>query len=278
MTPRRNGPLSPQAVVAEPADSHSHGWRRHDLTLPSGHAYRLLVATPTSPPPPGGYPVLYLLDGNAAAASLSPELLAQWPDLVLVAVGYQTSRAFDTAARSRDYTPPLRGQAGAGPDPERAGRLVGGAQAFLGALVGPLRRQAEAGLPIDASRRTLWGHSYGALLTLYALFTAPDAFARYLPVSPSLWWGDGVMADLEQAAAARPGPAAEVLVMLGDMESRSGQPPLAAPRPAPLTLALIERLAARPDLAVSSQILAGAQHGPALRLSLPYALALAASH
>ena len=37
----------------------------------NGKDYRLFIATPLTPPPPGGYPVVYVLDGNAYFASVA---------------------------------------------------------------------------------------------------------------------------------------------------------------------------------------------------------------
>src|SRR5690606_6559257 len=46
----------------------------------------------------------------------------------------------------------------------------------------------RAAVPIDESRQTLYGHSYGGLFVLHALRTQPGAFQRYVAASPSLWW------------------------------------------------------------------------------------------
>ena len=51
---------------------------------------------------------------------------------------------------------------------------------------GVLRAAAEDGLRVDPSRRTLWGHSFGGLFTLYALLARPGSFARYAAISPSI--------------------------------------------------------------------------------------------
>ncbi|PYE84487.1 alpha/beta hydrolase [Pseudoroseicyclus aestuarii] len=233
--------------------------------LEAGHR-RLYVAVPRAPVPPGGVPSLTMLDGNAALGCLTPALLAEVPDLALVLLGHDGPEAFDRARRWHDYTPPF--------DPEDgAMRPTGGGGALLEEITGPLRELAETGLRIDPARRTLWGHSLGGLLVLTALFTRPEGFSGYCPVSPSLWMAARTMAALERAA--RPARA-RLLVMLGDMESRSTDPPLTAPRPAPEVLELTRRLARCEGLAVEQRILAGQQHGPALRASVPHALRFAA--
>jgi predicted alpha/beta superfamily hydrolase len=258
-------------------DTASHRFEERPYETGDGRRYRIFLAIPKARAPTAGYPIIYMLDGNAAFDALTSELLAKVPGLVVAAIGYEGNKAFDVDARSRDYTPPLGGQTGPAPDPQRPGRLVGGASIFLDGLVGDMRQAIEANLSIDAWRRTLWGHSYGGLFTLFTLYTRPTAFDAFVPVSPSMWWGEGVLDQLEAQAAPRRGDPAGVMIMLGDRESRSNQPELAVPRPAPETMALIERLAQRDDLEVSSQVLEGAQHGPALRRSIPYALDFAAT-
>lgn len=66
---------------------------------------------PDKAPPAAGYPVLYMLDGNAVMDKLDDAFLQQLfagSPPVIVAIGYQTALPFDTAARAWDYTPPLK--------------------------------------------------------------------------------------------------------------------------------------------------------------------------
>src|SRR5690606_29048646 len=49
-----------------------------------GPGHRLFLAVPRGTPPAAGWPVLYLLDGNAAFDFLTPTHLAMAPGLVLV--------------------------------------------------------------------------------------------------------------------------------------------------------------------------------------------------
>lgn len=256
--------------VAQRCATHRLTWFTH--TAEAGRRYRIFRAEPAEPPPPSGFAVLYLLDGNAVFQALTSDLLRAVPELVLVGIGYETDAAFSVADRWLDYTPPL-GSDGPAPDPYRPERMAGGADHFLAALTGEFRRAAEAGLAVDPRRRSVWGHSFGGLCVLYALFKQPSSFSGFIPVSPSLWWGDGVMDRLEGEAAPRPGPAASVLVMLGDRERRADQPSFAGPGPARVTVQLAERLAQRQDLRTRLHILEGMAHGQALIASLPPALA-----
>jgi len=263
------------AITRQAVPSHHiDDWGMPRTARQGLHIFR---AIPKAPPPPGGYPVIYMLDGNAVFDLLTPEILASVPELMIVGVGYQGKKRFAVEARTLDYTPPLFGTTGPTPDPQRPQRLQGGAAEFFDRLTGPVREVCEKGIAIAPDNRSIWGHSLGGLFVLYALFKHPDSFARYIPVSPSLWWGGETYPALEAEAALRASTPADVLVMLGDMESRSGQPKLAAPRPAPATIDLIARLGKRKDLVVSQRILEGSQHGPALVRSIPFALNFAAA-
>lgn len=261
----------PALLTAPPA---THTTETRVVEGDDGRVYRLFIAKPREAAPDAGYPVMYMLDGNAAFGRIEPALLAQFPGLALVGIGYDVDTAFDGDTRSLDYTPPPAGQTGPLTSPDRPGRQIGGAAQFLDRVTGYIREAAEDGLNVDPARRTLWGHSYGGLFTLFALFNRPDAFHNYVPVSSSIGFADSAITAFE-ATAPRAGETKRVLVMMGDMESRSGQPTLAEPRPSPAALETVERLKQRDDLEISSRVLEGAQHGPALGMSLPFAMEFA---
>jgi predicted alpha/beta superfamily hydrolase len=53
-------------------------------------------------------------------------------------------------------------------------------------------------------RKALFGHSYGGIFALYALFTAPTLFDAFIAASPIVWWNKHFLAkDLEPAFCAR---------------------------------------------------------------------------
>src|SRR5690606_20895841 len=64
--------------------------------------YKIQIGTPNRPAPAGGHPVIYMVDGNAAMASIDVDDLKAISALsapVLVAIGYDTEARHDVIAR-----------------------------------------------------------------------------------------------------------------------------------------------------------------------------------
>ncbi|KAK1625806.1 Alpha/Beta hydrolase protein [Colletotrichum phormii] len=93
---------------------------------------------------------------------------------------------------SRDLTPPANGIAG----------HEGGADVLLSFLqnkVKPLvARRLYESRGATVGREALYGHSYGGLLSLYALFTRTDMFTCILASSRSVWWNEGYIVTEER--------------------------------------------------------------------------------
>ncbi|WP_038363273.1 alpha/beta hydrolase-fold protein [Bosea sp. UNC402CLCol] len=169
---------------------------RFDLTPQAGGApYRIFLRIPPGTPPASGWPVLYLLDANAVIATAVEALRVQaaYPlgtgirDAVVVGIGYPTEGAYDSVRRSWDYGPPP-GQvypphAVGGPDVR-----TGGAEAFLTFIEEELKPLVATRTRIDAAHQAIFGHSFGGLFVLYALFTRPAAFRDWIAISPAIWW------------------------------------------------------------------------------------------
>ncbi|WP_134681701.1 alpha/beta hydrolase [Paracoccus ravus] len=274
--PPRAGREAELAILAHPPRSHIIQSRDIRIDAPPEHGgaetYRLFIARPRLAVP-GGYPALYMLDGNAAFDFLTGALLEAHPGLAVVGIGYATGQQFARASRIRDYSPPASLGAALLPDPHHPARLAGGAENFLPRLVGPLRDAAEAGLPVDPARRTLWGHSFGGLFSLFAAATAPQSFARYAMISPSIWWNEAIARDLVDKtgfAASTP-----IYFAVGDREKRGNDPGPEPTAPPAATLALRDALARRPGVDLRAEIFSGAIHIASLPASLPRTLELA---
>ncbi|WP_341485744.1 alpha/beta hydrolase-fold protein [Thioclava sp. GXIMD4215] len=172
--------------------------------------YRIGVLVPKGPAPAKGWPILYMLDGQAVMERLTDEILAKIPQAaqrIIVTVGYQTPQRFATAARARDYTPPdPKGLAIKDP---RTGTSAGHADSFLHLLGTQIIPRAESFAPVDPQERTLWGHSYGGLFVLYAASQPDSPFVAFTSASPALWWDE-----------ARIGPAFEAQMRAGRWSRR----------------------------------------------------------
>ncbi|WP_257388921.1 alpha/beta hydrolase, partial [Tahibacter caeni] len=218
------------------ADTGVPGYRFTAVTVASPERatrYRLRVAVPTRSAPAAGYPGAWLLDGNAALMDLRAEtlerLVRQASPPVVVFVAHDNDLRIDADARAFDYTPRRPGGDAAQRDAPGS-RRTGGADAFLGFLTGEARAQVARIAPLDAGRQAIWGHSYGGVFVLHALFTQPAAFARYGAADPSLWWGEGHLLKEEAAAVAWTGAAPSVQLWLGS--ARPAPAAAATPNPA----------------------------------------------
>lgn len=137
------------------------------------------------------------------------------PSLLVVGVGYPDADAvIDTIdVRTRDLTPTASPRAVAS----------GGADAFIEFMSTELRSWLSERFPGSTDTTTYFGHSLGGLLGTYALLTAPTSFDRYIVSSPSLWWDDEVIFDIERDAAERGGRCSEVYFGIGSLETDTGR-------------------------------------------------------
>lgn len=264
---------------------------QHELLSQDGQRhYRIWLAVPKRAAPTAGYPVLYLLDGNAALAALQEKQLADVDGRsppVLVFLGYASDLRFDVNARAYDYTPPLPGAKSVLDDIARD-RLGGGADVFLDLLEQRIKPWVQQQVAIDPQRQALWGHSYAGLLTLHTLFTRPYLFQCYIAVEPSVWWQQGFILREEREFVAAAAASFELTLLLGshavrDNSAASDSDPLVRARrqamaavPADAAIQLARRLAALPQGLVRYRQFYQLGHGPMLPASLGPALRLIA--
>lgn len=164
------------------------GTEEHGLEGPGG-AYRLFLAIPPGEPPPGGFPLLLLLDANASFATLL-DIQRQGAQragatrigaAVVAGIAYPGDAPYHRERRGLDYTP-------GPPAAEPAAHPSGGRDAFLAMLRGPVAALLGQRCAIDAGRRVLIGHSLAGFFTLDVLAHDPAAFTDYVAISPSVWW------------------------------------------------------------------------------------------
>ena len=122
------------------------------------------------------YPVVYFLDGDGGTFH---NIMAEYmnvrviPEVITIGIGYPGA-----TKRDRDYTY--------------------GYINFYHFLKDELIPQMEEDYNTDPVNRTLFGHSYGGIFTLLAMFQYTDfediLFHNLIAASPSIWWPDGQLA------------------------------------------------------------------------------------
>lgn len=197
-----------------------------DMTAKHGHTYRIYVSRPDGDAPEGGYPVLYVLDGNAVFAGFAEarrihSLYNSGIDkMIVVGIGYPNTELYD-GRRMGDFTPPIKSPQlkaiyGAYPN--------GGRDDFLTFLLNEARPEIARRYPVSENRQSLFGHSLGGLFALHVLYSMPGAFHAIIAASPSIWWDNQFILEEERAFAARlakdasPGRKTRITVMVGGLE------------------------------------------------------------
>jgi len=198
----------------------------------NGKKYQLLVSLPDnySHKDTAHYPVLYVLDGYYSfpliySTKLALGLGGQIENVIIVSIAdsiLNTPTWF--ASRWSDYTPSYS----AVDDSSTAAEMhlpqgtlkSGGASAFLNTL----RNQI---MPyIDNQYKTtkdqgIAGHSIGGLFAAYCLLKAPDVFRRYGINSPSLWWDNRKLFDMEKSFSEKNNILnAQVFMSVGSLENK----------------------------------------------------------
>ncbi len=254
--------------------------RQLDMAF-AGRLRRVFVAVPEGPPPAEGHAVLWVLDGNALfplLAALLRQRAARPDDVreplpVIVGLGLPGDATYDLAARAQDYTLPDGGGQG---------------DRLLDALASQLRPWLADQMPLHRSRHSLFGHSFGGLLTLYALFTRPGLFEHHVAASPSIWWGDRAVLRHRDAWLRRPfeqQPQADqrLLVTAGSLEEGVAHPNAErvrrqqARRQIGAARELVDSLAGARGLQADFRLLEGEDHGSVVLSSARLALASASA-
>lgn len=126
------------------------------------------------------YPVVFILDGEVFLPTLS-DVQSYYsggftPEMVLVGIANVNNRTRDltTSKITEKYGMPFKDENGE-------------ARNFLNFIEEELIPFVENKYPVT-NYRTLIGHSYGGLFTIYTLLNKPGLFANYLAIDPSLDW------------------------------------------------------------------------------------------
>lgn len=184
-------------------------------SIVSGQEYQLHIMLP------GGYanstktyPVVYLMDSQWDFPLVTALYGEQYydgfiPQMIIVGVTWGGKSPNPDSLRARDYTPTnVTGT------PQS-----GGADKFLSFMKEELFPFIEKNYRADRNDRTLVGCSLGGLFTMYALFTHPEMFQRYVAASPAFMWDNDVLSQYEKKYAAnKSNPPAKLFMCVGGVE------------------------------------------------------------
>lgn len=197
---RAQASLSPRQWAEQPPETITDV-RVETFTLGAsaqgGMPWKVFLARPSSRPARGGFPVLYLLDGNAsfpaAWHALNANESLRTSELAVVGIGYPDNMLFNVARRYYDLTP----YAAAEYRQSRGSNVeTGGQERFLDFIANDVRHAVAQRIPVDPHRQALFGHSLGGLFTLHTLYTRPELFQTYIAADPSIWWnGQSVLQE-----------------------------------------------------------------------------------
>lgn len=151
----------------------------------TGSEYNLEILYPVNYDPSLEYQTVYLLDGDFYFSELADIVTSKYAaEIILIGIGYKNENKRET-----DYTYP-------------ADDMVsnsGGGEKYIQFINNELIPYVENSLLIKSSEKTLAGHSYGGYFALYQLFQQdyPNPFNNIIAASPSLFWHEAYMLDLE---------------------------------------------------------------------------------
>lgn len=175
------------------------------------------------------YPVIFVTDAPYAFPLLRSiarrvsDHGERLEDAVLIGLSYAVGDS-PTRSRNRDYTPAdIVAKKTANPDQGEG--PYGQAEPYRRFIAEEVFPFVERTWRVDMTRKLYIGHSYGSLLGLHMLLTAPTMFDHYALGSPSLWFDRHLMFDAERAVAAtgRDLPA-QVLMLAGAFETVPSRP------------------------------------------------------
>lgn len=202
------------------------GTVRLDLEpMDGGDLYRIFLFIPKGEPPAGGWPLLVTTDGNATFPFAFASLVTQAPYPtgtnvdwgVIAAIGYPCDEPYDAFRRAWDLgPPPIKSYPpyfDGGP-PVR----IGGSDQLLDFIEHRLFPRLEAMTKINPARRSLFGHSFGGLFALYALFERPSLFAKWIAASPTIYWEGSEILNNEAGRQQIDGPAVFLHLSAGEYE------------------------------------------------------------
>jgi len=197
-----------------------------DMTSKDGQTFRIYVSRPEGEAPKDGYPVLYVLDGNAMFAGFAEARRIQnvyqndMSKMIVVGIGHPSGELYD-GRRMYDFTAQVKT-----PALKEAYKDYpsGGRDLFLSFLLHEVRPEIAKRYKTHAERQSLFGHSLGGLFALYTLYTQPEAFHTIIAASSSIWWDNQAILNEERTFMRKlekgpvPGHISRLLLLTGEEE------------------------------------------------------------
>lgn len=166
----------------------------HSTVLDEDRMLNIYLPNGYSPDSDVKYPVIYLLDGSQDEDFIHIAGIVQfgsypWINMIeeSIVVG------IENVDRKRDFCFPTTIAQDKIDFP-----TTGGSEAFINFLETELQPYIESAYKVK-DEKTIIGQSLGGLLATEILAKKPDLFDKYIIVSPSLWWDDQSLLDMEFA-------------------------------------------------------------------------------
>jgi predicted alpha/beta superfamily hydrolase len=151
------------------------------------------------------FPVLWVTDNDLEAALPmmgDREIIAVGVGAPRIGPGYHIRRTYDFYPEP-DILPrePFRGLIERNISADDPALVGGGAAAFLKFLIDDAREVLSSRYRMDPDDHAIEGFSAGGFFVVYALFSRPGAFAKYVASAPALYWSNDLIWQLEAAHA-----------------------------------------------------------------------------
>lgn len=255
----------------------------------NGREYRVFVSTPTARKPDAPLPVLYALDANGGFGTVVETtrmmmLGNEIEQMIVVGIGYNAGLREMMGLRnfelSTSHDPAFVERAAQQGQVIEEGGL-GGAPGFLQFIAEQLAPFIESEYGGSADDRGIWGFSLGGLFATFALLQPEPVFQRYIIGSPSLWWHDRAMFELEEERAERGGRLdARVFLSAGELEELPTAGPMTAFRMVSNAIEMAGRLGSRgyDGLDIKTHIFPGESHQSAIGPTIARGLRVVYGH
>ncbi len=164
------------------------------------------------------FPVIYLLDSQWDFPLITSIYGTQYydgfmPNVIIVGITWGGENPKYDTRRAFDLTPTDNGKPA----------QYGNAEKFLLFIKKEVIPFIDSKFRTDKNNRSLAGHSFGGLFTLFALLTEPDLFNQYIPGSPAWAWDRASLYKyLEKFSEAKLTQPVKVYAYMGEYEDVGG--------------------------------------------------------